>query len=82
MVAVTYGVARVPAAPANKTAPAKAGAPAKSWFARVLNALIEARMEQARREIRMHTQLLPYSLDERGNRLIKTDSGNMPFGGW
>ena len=82
MVAVTYGVARVPAAPATKTAPAKAKAPAKSWFARVLNALIEARMEQARREIRMHTQLLPYSLDERGNRLIKTDSGNMPFGGW
>ena len=83
MVAVTYGVARVPtAAPAAKAARADAAAPRKSWFARVLDALIEARMEQARREIRMHTQLLPYTFDERGNRLIKTDSGDMPFGGW
>ena len=39
-------------------------------------------MEQARREIRMHTGLLPYSLDERGNRLVKSGSGDMPFGGW
>ena len=27
-------------------------------------------------------QLLPYSLDERGNRLVKTGSHDMPFGGW
>jgi len=26
--------------------------------------------------------LLPYSLDERGNRLIKTDSADLPFGSW
>jgi hypothetical protein len=26
--------------------------------------------------------LLPYSLDERGNRLVKTGSGDMPLGGW
>jgi hypothetical protein len=83
MVAVTYGVARVPAAaPAGKTARANAGVPRKSWFACVLSALIEARMQQARREIRMHTQLLPYSFDERGNRLVNTDVGDMPFGGW
>jgi hypothetical protein len=30
----------------------------------------------------MHTRLLPYTFDERGNRLVKTDSGDMPFGGW
>ncbi len=83
MVAVTYGVARVPAAePAAKTGRAKAVAPRKRWFARLIDAMVEARMEQARREIRMHTGLLPYTLDERGNRLVKTNSGDMPFGGW
>ena len=83
MVAVTYGVARVPTAePAAKTGRAAAAVPRKSWFARLIDALIEARMQQARREIRMHTHLLPYTLDERGHRLIKTDSGDIPFGGW
>ena len=47
-----------------------------------MDALIEARMEQARREIRMYTRLMPYTLDDRGNRLVKSDTGNMPFGGW
>ena len=37
-------------------------------------------MQQARREIRLHTGLLPYSLDERGNRLVKTGVNDMPFG--
>jgi hypothetical protein len=83
MVAVTYSVARVPAtAPAAKAARGDAAAPRKSWFAHFFEALVKARMEQARREIKMHTQLLPYTLDERGNRLVRTDSGNMPFGGW
>jgi hypothetical protein len=83
MVAVTYGVARVAtAAPAAKAERAQAAAPRKSWFARFMDAMIEARMQQARREIRMHAHLLPYTLDERGNRLIKTNSGDMPFGGW
>ena len=83
MAAVTYGVARVPATePAAKAGRAKTAAPQKSWFARFMDALIAARMEQARREIRMHTGLLPYSLDERGNRLVKTGSGDMPLGGW
>ena len=83
MVAVTYGVARVPTAePAAKARRAKAAVPHKSWFARFMDALVEARMQQARREIRMHTGLLPYTLDERGNRLVKTGSGEMPFGGW
>ena len=47
-----------------------------------MDALVEARMQQARREIKMHAHLLPYSLDERGNRLIKTGNEDMPFGGW
>jgi hypothetical protein len=83
MVAVTYGVARVPAVEATaKAGRVEAGAPRKSWFTRFVDALIESRMEQARREIAKHAHLLPYSLDERGNRLVKTKSEDMPFGGW
>jgi hypothetical protein len=81
MVAVTYGDARLaPAAPVAKGARAKSAVPQKGWFARFVDALIEARMEQARRDIRMHTQLLPYGFDERGNRLVKSGSSDMRFG--
>jgi hypothetical protein len=80
MVAVTYGAARVATAETGDRA--QTAAPRKRWFARLMAALIEARMAQARREIRMHTHLMPYTFDERGRRLIKTDSGDMPFGGW
>lgn len=90
MVAVTYGVARVATAKGvaktvAKTVAKRAERPAskaagKSWFARVLDAIIAARMEQARREVRMHIGFLPYSLDERGNRLVKTDADKLPFG--
>jgi hypothetical protein len=83
MVAVTYGVARVPTAElAAKAERAKAVTPRKNWFARFMDALIESRMQQARRELARHAHLLPYSLDERGNRLVKTGSDDMPFGGW
>jgi hypothetical protein len=83
MVAVTYGVARVTAGKAEPQAKrANRTAPAKSWFARFFDALIESRMQQARRELARHVHLLPYSLDERGNRLVKIDAENMPFGGW
>ena len=72
MVAVTYGGARGRAA--------QSVAPGKTWLARFMDALIESRLQQARREIRLHTGLLPYSLDERGNRLVKTGVNDMPFG--
>jgi hypothetical protein len=75
MVAVTFDVARVPAP--NMAAKA---APHKSWFARFMDALIEARLQQAQRELRLHTALLPYVFDERGNRLVKTGVNDMPFG--
>ena len=82
MVAVTYGVARVPAVEATlKAARPETAAPRKSLLARMFDAMIEARMAAAQREIRMHTQLLPFSFDERGNRLVNTDSRDMPFGG-
>jgi hypothetical protein len=78
MVAVTYDVGHAPAA-AGK---AETAAPRKSWFSRCMDSLIEARMAQARREIALHVELLSYSLDERGNRLVKAGSHDMPFGGW
>ncbi len=83
MVAVTYNVARISAAEAAaKSSRAAPAAPQKSWFARLFDAMVEARMAQAERQIRMHIHLLPYTLDERGNRLVKTRTGDMPFGGW
>ena len=80
MVAVTYDVGRVPASVAGQSK--NAAVPRKGFWARFMDALIEARMLQARREIALHLNLLPYSLDERGNRLVKTGSHDMPFGGW
>ncbi len=83
MVAVTYNVARVPAVEtATKPARADSPAPRKSWLIRFFDAIVEARIAQAERQIRMHMHLLAYTLDERGNRLVKTRSGDMPFGGW
>jgi hypothetical protein len=92
MVAVTYDVARVPAgkaapkaARAETAAPRKpwyVRSPRKPWYVRYMDALIEARTQLARREIARHIHLLPYSLDERGNRIVRTSSKDMPFGGW
>jgi hypothetical protein len=81
MVAVTYGTARVAARKAVKAARAEA-APRKPWYARFMEALIEARTQQARREIARHIHLSPYTLDERGNRFVRTSAKDMPFGGW
>ena len=78
MVAVTYDVGRVAAAGAPKVGKATSR---KGFLARLMDLVIEARMAQARRQIAQHLDLLPYSLDERGNRLIKTGSHDMPFGG-
>jgi len=80
MVAVTYGVARVPAKSSAQAA--EKGTSRKSFFARLIDALVETRMQQAHREIMRHAHLLPYSLDERGNRLVKVGGRDMPFGGW
>jgi len=54
----------------------------ENWFTRFVAALKETRRRQAERELRKYAHLLPYSLDERGERLVKSDSRDMPFGGW
>lgn len=82
MVALTYGETRVAGvATAPKKAAIQATAPRKPWYARLFDAMVEARMQQARREIRMYTHLAPYTVDDKGNRILKSDV-NTPFGGW
>ena len=66
MVAVTYGVARVPA-------PRVQVAPRKNIFVRFMDALVESRLQAVHREIARHAHLLPRTFDEQGNRLAKTD---------
>lgn len=78
MVAVTYGVTPLPNAKATERA--KAAAPRKSVFVRFMDALVASRMKQVHREIAKHAHLLPYTLDERGNRLIKSVE-KLPFSG-
>jgi hypothetical protein len=83
MVAVTYDVAHVPVGTAAPQAARAATARArKPWYVRFMDKLIEARSRQAQREIARHVYLLPYSLDEDGNRLVKAGAKDMPFGGW
>jgi hypothetical protein len=86
MVAVTYGVSRVRAAKTYAAKPRAQGAPQakpqKNVFTRFMDALVESRLRQAHREILKHAHLLPYSLDERGNRLVKLAGKEFPFGGW
>jgi len=73
MVAVTFGHA-----PADVARPVDT-APRKSLFARFFDALVESQMEKARREIRLHSRLLPYTIDADGAVRSKTET---PAGGW
>lgn len=82
MVAVTYDVARVSTGKAPSKSAGEVTAPRKTWFARFMDALIEARMQQAEREIARHIHLMPHAVDERGNRLVRTSRQDVPFGGW
>ena len=69
MVAVTYGVTRVPVAQGAKRAPA--AAPHKGFFARFMDALVESRLKSVHREIARHAHLLPRRFDEQGRPLDK-----------
>jgi len=78
MVAVTYGVTRVPTDKAAERA--KTAAPRKSIFVRFMDALVASRMKQVHREIAKHAHLLPYTLDECGNRVVNRFD-KLPFSG-
>lgn len=86
MAAVTYDVARAAAGKVRRQAarkPARAAAAArKPWYARFMDAVMEARMRQARREVARYRHLSGYTFDARSNRLVKTSAHDMPFGGW
>lgn len=69
MVAVTYGVVRVPAAKTTKRAPAAVAR--KGIFARFVDALVESRLQSVHREIARHAHLLPRGFDEHGRPLGK-----------
>ena len=79
MVAVTYGVTRVPAAETAERAQAVASH--KTFFTRFMEAMMESRLQQARREIARHAHLLSHARDERGNLLIDFDLDEMLPGG-
>jgi hypothetical protein len=64
MVAVTYDVTRVPAAETPERA--QVAASNKSIFTRFMEALLESRLQQARREIARHAHLLSHARDARG----------------
>jgi hypothetical protein len=64
MAAITYGAG----APAATTAKAPAAAPAKSIWLRLWDAFIEARMQQAMREVALHRHLLPAELETKFGR--------------
>ena len=78
MTTITYGTA--PATTVTiKTLPAKAQ-PAKGFWARVYDAIVEARMRQVEREIRNHVHLIPEDvLKNSGYRATLRDFKNLPF---
>ncbi len=69
MVAVTYGNAGLAGAVASKP-----------WYARLMDAMVESRMRQAEREVRMHTQLRSFT--SVGDEPRKGSTEDLPFGGW
>ena len=66
MVAVTYGASRAPAAAER----VRVGSPHKSLFTRFMEAMMESRLQQARREIARHAHVLSHARDANGNLLI------------
>ena len=70
MVAVTYGSARIATSPAAKAQPK-----GKGFFARLYDAMVEARMQQAYREIALHQHLATWARD-----VEPVETKELPFG--
>jgi hypothetical protein len=51
-----------------------------SFLTRLYNRVIEGQMERARREIALHSHLLPREMETFGNRLIDRNEDALPFG--
>jgi hypothetical protein len=74
MVAVTYGSARIAASPAAKERDATQPK-GKGFFGRLLDAMMEARLQQAYREIALHQHLATWTRD-----VEPVESKELPFG--
>lgn len=76
MAAITYGAH----APVHHGAVGvETTATGRGLLARFWDALIEAQMKRAMREIRMHRHLLPADLEIAGNRISYKNEDQLPF---
>jgi hypothetical protein len=78
MVAVTFGGSRIAAPAVADTRPARKR---KGFFARAFDAICDAQMKRAERELALHRHLLPHDFKlDRTNWWRNEDQ--LPFGGW
>jgi hypothetical protein len=75
MAAITYGTAT----PVRMTAKKTKAANHKGFWTRFYEALVEARLRQAEREIRMHRHLLPSELEFAGTKISYKNEDTLPF---
>lgn len=75
MAAITYGSH----APARTATAETQSAPKPGFFARVWNAMIEARMKQAMTELRLHSHLLPAEYEIAGNKISPKNEDQISF---
>ena len=81
MVALTYGDTRVSGVE-TKNATKTETASRPSWFARFLAAMMESRLRQAEREVRLYARLLPSVHDTPAELPFQSVSKDTPRGGW
>lgn len=81
MVALTYGDTRVSGVETKNATKAET-APRPSWFARFVAAMMESRMRQAEREIRLYARLLPPVHDAPAELPFQSLSRDTQRGGW
>ena len=79
MVALTYGDTRVSGV---ETKTATDAAPRQTWFSRFLTAMMESRMRQAEREVRLYARLTPAAHDAQADLPFQSVSNDTPRGGW
>ncbi len=75
MAAITYGSQ----APAQTASAETKSAPKVGFFARLWNAMIEARMKQAMTELRLHRHLLPAEYEIAGNNVTRKNEDQISF---
>lgn len=74
MAAITYG-AHAPV----ETSAKRSGAPAKGLLRRFYDAMIQARLAQAQRELALHRHLLPAEFEIAGDKITARSEDGLPF---